>query len=120
MALHVLWDLPKGLADVENVQALEKQFGIRAGSINPNLFQDQEYKFGSLCNPSPAIRAAGVEHMIDSVRIAEVLGSRDISLWLPDGSNYPGTQSMRRRIGWLEEGPAAVSCRDEARPAAPG
>ena len=103
MALHVLWDLPNGLADVEKVRGLESQHGIRAGSINPNLFQDQEYKFGSLCNPSAAIRARAVEHMVDSIKIAGGLNSRDISLWLPDGSNYPGTQSIRQRIGWLEE-----------------
>lgn len=103
MALHVLWDLPNGLTDVAKVQALEAQHGIRAGSINPNLFQGQEYKFGSLCNPSAAIRGQAVEHMVDSIEIARALKSRDISLWLPDGSNYPGTQSMRKRIGWLEE-----------------
>ncbi len=52
MALHVLWDLPRGRADVPVIRALEKQHGIKAGSINPNLFQDQQYKYGSLCNPS--------------------------------------------------------------------
>jgi L-rhamnose isomerase/sugar isomerase len=103
MALHVLWDLPNGLADIEAVRLLEKQHSIRAGSINPNLFQDQEYKYGSLCNPSAEIRAMAVEHMLLSIKIAGKLNSRDISLWLPDGSNYPGTQSIRHRIGWLEE-----------------
>ncbi len=102
-ALHVLWDLPNGLADVPRVKELERQFGIRAGAINPNLFQDQEYKFGSLCNPSPAIREQAVRHMLDSIEIAKQLGCRDISLWLADGSNYPGTQSIRKRIGWLED-----------------
>jgi L-rhamnose isomerase / sugar isomerase len=104
LALHVLWDLPNGLADVEKVRALERESHVRAGSINPNLFQSQQYKFGSLCNPSPEIRAAALAHLLDSIAIATGLGSRDISLWLPDGSNYPGTQHMRRRIGWLEEG----------------
>jgi L-rhamnose isomerase/sugar isomerase len=103
LALHVLWDLPNGIKDVPEVQALERRFGVRAGSINPNLFQDQEYKFGSLCNPSAAIREQAVNHMLDSIEIAKALGCRDISLWLPDGSNYPGTQSIRKRIGWLEE-----------------
>jgi len=103
MALHVLWDLPNGLADVDAVRELEKQYSIRAGSINPNLFQEQEYKYGSLCNPSAEIRAKAVEHMLLSIKIASELESRDISLWLPDGSNYPGTQSIRHRIGWLEE-----------------
>jgi len=103
MALHVLWDLPNGLADIPEVKTLERKFGIRAGSINPNLFQDQEYKFGSLCNPSPAIREQALNHVLDSIEIGKRLGSRDISLWLADGSNYPGTQSIRNRIGWLQE-----------------
>src|SRR5579863_6491777 len=102
LALHVLWDLPRGLADVEQVQALERSTGIRAGSINPNLFQDQQYKFGSLCNPSKEIRAQALRHVLDSIEIAGRLNTRDISLWLADGSNYPGTQSIRRRIEWLE------------------
>src|ERR1035438_3962916 len=102
LALHVLWDLPDGIRDVPEVQNLERQFGIRAGSINPNLFQDQEYKYGSLCNPSEEVRALAVAHMLDSIEIAKRLKSRDVSLWLPDGSNYPGTQSIRKRIAWLE------------------
>ena len=103
LALHVLWDMPNGVADVPEVQALERRFGIRAGSINPNLFQDQEYKFGSLCNPSTEIRRQALDHVLNSIEISKKLASRDVSLWLPDGSNYPGTQSIRKRIGWLEE-----------------
>ena len=103
MALHVLWDLPKGLADVAEVKQLERRYGVRSGAINPNLFQDQEYKFGSLCNPSAAIRKQALDHVLDSIEIAKKLGCRDISLWLADGSNYPGTQSIRNRIGWLED-----------------
>ena len=103
MALHVLWDMPGGVADAEKIESLVRSTGIRAGSINPNLFQDQRFKFGSLCHPSAEVRAVAVAHMIDSVRIAQRLGSRDISLWLPDGSNYPGTQSIRNRIAWLQE-----------------
>ncbi len=103
LALHVLWDLPSGAGDVPEVKQLEKHFGIRSGSINPNLFEHQEYKFGSLCNPSAAIREQALEHLLASIEIAKALDSRDISLWMADGSNYPGTQSMRKRIGWLEE-----------------
>ncbi len=103
LALHVLWDLPNGIVDAEAVHSLETRYGVTSGSINPNLFQDQEYKFGSLCNPSAEIRAHAVAHMLDSAAIARKLGSRDVSLWLPDGSNYPGTQNMRKRIEWLEE-----------------
>src|ERR1700734_360548 len=103
VALHVLWDLPNGAADVPEVRRLEAQYGIRAGSINPNLFQNQEYKLGSICNPDPAIRQMAIDHLIDSVEIAKALGSTDISLWLADGSNYPGSQSIRKRILWMEE-----------------
>lgn len=103
LALHILWDLPNGVGDVPEVKRLEKRFGMRCGSINPNLFQDQEYKFGSLCNPSAEIRKQALNHVFDSIEIGKALGSRDISLWLADGSNYPGTQSIRKRIGWLEE-----------------
>ena len=102
LALHVLWDLPRGLADVSEVQALERRTGIRSGSINPNLFQNQEYKFGSLCNPDEDIRQNALQHLLDSIEIGKRLHARDISLWLADGSNYPGTQSMRNRIKWLQ------------------
>ena len=114
LALHVLWDLPNGLKDVAEVKGLERRFRIRSGSINPNLFQDQEYKYGSLCNPSPAIREQAIAHVLDSIEIGKELGSRDISLWLADGSNYPGTQSMRKRIGWLED--ALRLCHDHLAP----
>jgi L-rhamnose isomerase/sugar isomerase len=103
MALHVLWDLPNGLADVPEVEAMERRYGICAGSINPNLFQNQEYKFGSLCNPSSEVREKALRHILDCVEISKKLGCRDLSLWLADGSNYPGTQSIRKRIGRLEE-----------------
>ncbi|WP_158789872.1 TIM barrel protein [Granulicella sp. L46] len=103
VALHVLWDLPKGVADVPAVQALEKKFGVKSGSINPNLFQDAEYKYGSIANPNPEIRAIALDHLLDSVEIGKQLGSKDVSLWIADGSNYPGTQSIRNRIGWMEE-----------------
>ncbi len=108
IALHVLWDLPGGLADVPAVQALEKQHGIRAGSVNPNFFQEQEYKFGSIANPDAVVREKALRHLLVSIQIAGALGSRDISVWVPDGSNYPGTQSIRRRIGWMEEALAAA------------
>jgi L-rhamnose isomerase/sugar isomerase len=103
LALHVLWDLPNGIDDVPELKRLEERFSIRAGCINPNLFQDQQYKFGSLCNPDAQIRQQALDHVLDSIEIAKKTGSRDISLWLADGSNYPGTQSIRNRIAWLEE-----------------
>ena len=108
LALHVLWDLPHGLCDAGEIQALEKQYRIRAGSINPNLFQRQEYKYGSICSPSAEVRQIATQHLLESVAIATKLGSRDVSLWVADGSNYPGTQSIRRRIDWLMEAMAAT------------
>jgi L-rhamnose isomerase/sugar isomerase len=103
VALHVLWDLPGGKADVPAIQALEKKYGVKAGSINPNLFQDAEYKYGSIANPSAEVRGNALAHLLDSVEIGRELGSKDVSLWIADGSNYPGTQSIRKRIGWMEE-----------------
>ncbi len=108
LALHVAWDLPGGLRDTQKIQDLQAQYGIRAGSINPNLFENQEYKFGSICNPDPAVRRVAVEHVLESVAIAKLLRSRDVSLWLADGSNYPGTQSIRRRIEWMAEALAEI------------
>src|SRR5258705_9486694 len=104
LALHVQWDLPNGLKDVPEVERLAKQFSIRPGSINPNIFQNQEYKYGSLGNPDPAIRRIAIRHILDCVAISEALGAPDISPWFADGSNYPGTQNIRKRIGYFEEG----------------
>ena len=103
VALHVLWDLPNGVSDVAGIRALEAKEGVKAGSINPNLFQSQEYKFGSIANPNAEVRAKALSHLLETVKIGRELGSRDISLWVPDGSNYPGTQSIRKRIAWMEE-----------------
>src|SRR5271168_4092474 len=113
LALHVEWDLPNGADDVPAIQRLETKYGIRAGSINPNLFQDQAYKYGSICNPDPEVREKATSHMLDCVEIAKRLDARDISPWVSDGSNYPGTQSIRNRIVWMEEAfsrvPAALA-----------
>ena len=108
LALHVSWDLPGGLRDTNKIIELDAQHGVRAGSINPNLFEAQEYKYGSICNPDPAIRKMALAHLHESVAIAKALRSRDVSLWLADGSNYPGTQSIRRRIDWMTEALAEV------------
>jgi L-rhamnose isomerase/sugar isomerase len=103
VALHVLWDLPNGLADVPQVENLAKRHSVCAGSINPNVFQSQEYKFGAAGNPDPAIRRQALDHLQGCVAIADGLKSRDVAPWFPDGSSYPGTQSIRHRIDWFEE-----------------
>jgi L-rhamnose isomerase/sugar isomerase len=111
VALHVLWDLPNGAASVDAVHSLASKHGLRAGSINPNVFQDQIYKYGSLGNPDPKVRNEAVRHIVDSIGIGQKVGSRDVSLWFADGSNYPGTQNIRHRRKWFEEGFAAAHAR---------
>ena len=108
IALHVQWDLPNGLADVADVTASAARYGVRPGAINPNLFQDQDYKFGSFGNPDATIRRRAVDHCIESVQIARALGSRDLSLWFADGSNYPGTADIRARKRLFAAGLEAV------------
>src|ERR1700677_3359445 len=81
IALHVLWDLPHGVKDADEIRTLANTHGVRPGSINPNVFQDQIYKYGSLGNPDAEVRRAAVDHIIDSVQIGMALGSRDLSLW---------------------------------------
>jgi L-rhamnose isomerase/sugar isomerase len=104
LALHVLWDLPDGIGGAAEIDRLAARYGVRAGSINPNLFQDQQYKHGSFGNPDAAVRAAARRHVADSVAIAKAVKSRDISLWFADGSNYPGTANIRQRRAWFIEG----------------
>jgi L-rhamnose isomerase/sugar isomerase len=104
IALHVLWDFPRGLGSVPDIQRFSKRFRVQAGSINPNLFQDQEYKYGSFGNPDPAIRERALQHTKDSIEIARLLQSRDISMWFADGSSYPGTANIRQRKAWFEDG----------------
>src|ERR1700733_6706993 len=113
LALHVLWDLPNGTSDASKVKELARHYGIQPGSVNPNLFQDQAYKLGSICNPDKAVRHMAIDHLVESVKIAKELNSTDVSLWISDGSNYPGSQSIRNRIVWLEE--ALQTTHDELR-----
>jgi L-rhamnose isomerase / sugar isomerase len=103
VALHVLWDFPNGVKSTEHVKQYAERYGVLTGSINPNLFQDQEYKYGSFGNPDPAIRERALQHTRDSIEIARRLRSRDVSLWFADGSNYPGTANIRQRKQWFNE-----------------
>ena len=102
IALHVLWDLPD--LSVKAVQDLAAGFGVRPGSVNPNLFQDQEYKHGSLANERPEVRQKALAHLLDCVEIAKQIGSRDVAPWFADGSNYPGSANIRQRKRWIAEG----------------
>jgi L-rhamnose isomerase/sugar isomerase len=104
VAVHVLWDFPRGLEDLESVSRTAQACGVRIGSINPNVFQDPIYKHGSLGSPDPEARRAALRHILESVEIGKRVHSRDISLWFADGSNFPGTANIRRRRRWFEEG----------------
>lgn len=108
VALHAIWDLPNGFADVDDVRVAASQAGVSIGAINPNVFEAQDYKYGSIGNPNPAIRARATAHCVESARIGAVLGSRDVSLWFADGSNYPGTANIRARKQLFEDALAAV------------
>jgi L-rhamnose isomerase/sugar isomerase len=103
IALHVLWDCPQGVDSAAEIRKLAERYGVQAGSINPNLFQDQIYKYGSFGNPDPSVRVRALQHTKDSIEIAHRLKSRDISMWFADGSNYPGTANIRQRKRWFEE-----------------
>ena len=104
VAVHVLWDFPNGAADVPAVMKCAAQNGVRIGAINPNVFQDQCYKNGSLGNPDLEVRKTALSHILDSIEIQRATGSRDLSLWFADGISYPGTGSIRARRNWFIEG----------------
>jgi len=108
VALHVSWDFERGLDSAAAVAQLSHRHGVAPGSVNPNLFQDQLYKFGSFGNPDADVRSRAVRHVVDSVQIAGRLHSRDVALWFADGSNYPGTANIRMRRTWFEEGMRAA------------
>jgi L-rhamnose isomerase/sugar isomerase len=94
VALHFPWDAVEDYAQLrEHIEAR----GLRVGAVNPNLFQDPDYKLGSLTHPDAAVREKAVEHMLECLEIASALGSSAQSLWLADGTSYPGQDDMRAR-----------------------
>jgi len=103
VALHVLWDCPQGEQNADEIKRFTGRYSVSPGSINPNLFQDQEYKYGSFGNPDESVRQRALRHTRNSIDIAKRLNSRDISLWFADGSNYPGTANIRQRKRWFAE-----------------
>src|SRR5207302_112684 len=103
VALHVLWDCPDGVRSTDDIKKFADRHGVLPGSINPNLFQDQQYKYGSFGNPDREIRQRALQHTKDSIEIARRLHSRDVSMWFADGSNYPGTANIRQRKQWFME-----------------
>lgn len=103
IALHVLWDCPDSIRNADEIKKFADRYGVLPGSMNPNLFQDQEYKYGSFGNPDGAIRERALQHTKDSIEVARRLHSRDVSMWFADGSNYPGTANIRQRKQWFAE-----------------
>lgn len=101
VAVHVLWDFPADRTPAE-IAKIARKNGVKIGAINPNVFQDQAYKLGSFCSPDPKARKMALDHTLDSVAIAKETGSKLISMWLADGTNYPGQDNILRRKHDLE------------------
>jgi L-rhamnose isomerase/sugar isomerase len=100
VALHFPWDR---VDDPAQLAAHLSARGLRAGAVNPNLFEDPDYKLGSLTHPDAAIRRRAIDHMLQCVAIASALGSGAQSLWLADGTNYAGQDDLRARRRRLRE-----------------
>src|SRR4051812_21716969 len=94
VALHFPWD---AVDDYGGLRAQIEARGLRVGAVNPNLFQDPDYKLGSIAHPDAAVRSKAVDHLLECVEIARELGSTAQSLWLADGTNYPGQDDLRAR-----------------------
>jgi len=110
VALHIPWDT---VDDWSALGDYARGRGVRIGAINPNLFGDDSFRLGSLANPDAAIRRRALKHCIECVEIARQLGSTIVSLWLADGTNYPGQDDLRGRharlLAGLEELYAVLS-----------
>jgi L-rhamnose isomerase/sugar isomerase len=105
VALHFPWDAVDDLGAVRDHIAAHR---LAVGAINPNLFQDRDYKLGSITNPDPLIRETAIGHLLDCVRIGTALGSTAQSLWLADGTNYAGQDDLRARRARMEDALARV------------
>lgn len=100
VAIHIPWDK---VDDFGPMKSLARSLGIRIGAVNPNVFQDQEYKNGSLANPSAAIRRRALEHHFECIEIMKQVGSNVLSLWYADGTNHPGQDHIIDRKHRMQE-----------------
>ncbi len=105
VAVHIPWDT---VADWTKLAAYAKDLGVEVGAVNPNVFQDDDYRYGSVTSARADVRARAVAHMQDCVGVMTEVGARNLSLWFADGTNFPGQADMRRRKAWMQEGLAAV------------
>ena len=100
IAIHIPWDK---VADYDELKDYGLAKGITIGAVNPNLFQEQEYRLGSLANPEASIREIALEHIFECVEIMTKTGSKDLSLWFADGTNYAGQDDFRKRKRYFFE-----------------
>ncbi len=105
MAVHIPWDKVDDYAALAGHAA---GLGIRIGTVNANVFQDDDYKLGSVCNPDPRVRKKAVAHLLECVDIMDATGSSDLKLWFADGTNYPGQDDIAARQDRLAEALATV------------
>jgi L-rhamnose isomerase/sugar isomerase len=108
IALHIPWDAVDDYGELARAAADQ---GIELGTVNANVFQDDDYKLGSVTNPDPKVRRKALDHLFECVDIMDATGSRDLKLWFSDGTNYPGQDSIRARQDRLAEALAAVYAR---------
>jgi L-rhamnose isomerase/sugar isomerase len=108
MAVHIPWDK---VDDYAALSAHAHGNGIKIGAVNANVFQDDDYKLGSICNPDPRVRKKALAHLLECVDIMDATGSRDLKLWFADGTNYPGQDDIAARQDRLAEALAAVYAR---------
>jgi L-rhamnose isomerase/sugar isomerase len=105
VALHIPWDK---VDDYAALRAFAEDAGVKLGTVNSNTFQDDDYKFGSLTHTDPRIRQKAIDHHFECIDIMGETGSRDLKIWLADGSNYPGQQDIRTRQDLLAESLASI------------
>lgn len=103
VAIHIPWDKPAD-NDYVAVRQYAALRGIRIGAVNPNVFQDDVYRLGSLANPNGAIREQAMDHLIECCDIMRKTESTALSLWFADGTNYAGQDNLRARKKRFEEG----------------
>jgi L-rhamnose isomerase/sugar isomerase len=105
VSLHIPWDLVDDYADLRRHAA---ELGVSIGAINSNVFQDDDYMLGSLCNPDARVRRKALDHHLHCIEIMGETGSQDLKVWLADGLNYPGQDDLRARQERLAEGLAQI------------
>jgi L-rhamnose isomerase/sugar isomerase len=105
VAIHIPWDQ---VSDYSELTSHAAAAGVRIGTVNANVFQDDDYRLGSVTNPDPRIRRKAIAHLTACIDVMDATGSRDLKLWFADGTNYPGQDDIRLRQDRLAEALAEV------------